>query len=210
MSLSGERAVTSSMNWTTPVNSRRPCDPLSDATLRGQANVDPLNRVTGNWGVAGRAELDVRVTGDPPDLSYFGTVKLTNGLVNAPILQPVESINATLTLDDRIVRIDEFVGLLGGDGSRSAGNVTGNGENCLSVRGGAHIKSVTGAVLTNDGNSGQPNKDHGVFSNSAPANPAYTDSIDFFEGTIMVNGGECLRLINGGSIGMLGPDYSCN
>ncbi len=99
-----------------------------DATLRGRANVDPLNRVTGNWGVAGRAELDVRVAGDPPELSYFGTVKLTNGLVNSPILQLVESINATLTLDDRLVRIDEFVGFLGGGHARGAGNVAGTGE----------------------------------------------------------------------------------
>ena len=99
-----------------------------DATLLGRANVDPLNRVTGNWGVAGRAELDVRVAGDPPELSYFGTVKLTNGLVNAPILQPVESINATLTLDDRLVRIEEFVGVLGGSHARGAGNVAGTGE----------------------------------------------------------------------------------
>ena len=128
------------LTLTTPINLRGPGTDVDvdgffdlgpfrfDATLRGQANVDPLNRVTGNWGVAGRAELDVHVAGDPPDLSYFGTVKLTNGLVNAPILQPVESIDATLTLDDRIVRIDEFVGSLGGGSMRRQGNVAGNGE----------------------------------------------------------------------------------
>ncbi|MGD8327850.1 MAG: translocation/assembly module TamB domain-containing protein [Acidobacteriota bacterium] len=98
-----------------------------DARLQGTAALDPFNTITGSWGVAGRAQLDVRVTGNPPELAYNGTLGVTSGLLNAPVLQPVENITAELTLQDRLVRIDRFNGSLG-DSSLTDSNVSMGGE----------------------------------------------------------------------------------
>jgi len=98
-----------------------------DAQLQGAANLDPLNAVTRGWGIAGRADIDVHVSGDPPELAYDGTARVTSGLLNAPVLQPIENITAELTLDNRLVRIDSFVGSLG-DSSSASTNVSGDGE----------------------------------------------------------------------------------
>jgi hypothetical protein len=99
-----------------------------DARLQGSANLDPLNDLTGSWGVAGRAEVDVRVAGDPPDLTYNGTLTVSSGLVNAPILQPIENISASILLQNRLLRIERFTGSLGGTGTTDTTNVAGSGE----------------------------------------------------------------------------------
>jgi len=99
-----------------------------DTTLRGVAALDPLNAVTGSWGISGRADIDARVSGDPPELTYDGTVTVSSALLNAPVLQPVDNIFAVLTLDSRLVRIDSFTGTLGSGRSRGDANVTGSGE----------------------------------------------------------------------------------
>jgi hypothetical protein len=98
-----------------------------DAHLQGTANLDPLNAVTGTWGVAGRAEMDVGVAGDPPELSYDGTLTVTSGLINAPVLQPIENISASISLQNRRVLIEQFAGSLGSPPSGGT-NVSGNGE----------------------------------------------------------------------------------
>ncbi len=99
-----------------------------DARLQGSANLDPLNEITGSWGVAGRADIDVRVAGDPPDLTYDGTIDVSSGLINAPILQPIENVSARLSLESRRLRILQFTGSLGGSGAADDTNVTGDGE----------------------------------------------------------------------------------
>jgi len=99
-----------------------------DIELQGTANLDPLNAVTEGWGVAGRSTFDVRISGDPPELSYDGSIEITSGLVNPPILQPIEDISASLTLVNRLVSIDWFTGSLGGGRAPGDTNVSGNGE----------------------------------------------------------------------------------
>ena len=99
-----------------------------DARLQGSANLDPLNAVTGSWGVAGRAEMDIGVAGDPPELSYDGSLTVSSGLLNAPVLQPIENISALITLQNQLVRIEHFEGSLGDAIARASPNVSGSGE----------------------------------------------------------------------------------
>ena len=99
-----------------------------DARLQGTANLDPLNTVTEGWGIAGHSTIDVHVSGDPPELSYDGTVAIEAGLVNAPILQPIENISAILTVENRLVSIDSFTGSLGGGRAPGDTNISGDGE----------------------------------------------------------------------------------
>ena len=99
-----------------------------DTTITGTANLDPLSALTGNFGLAGRATVDLRVSGDPPDLDYDGTVEVVSGLFSTPILQPIDAIQATLTLQGRLIRIDRFIGTLGSAGTRSTSNVNVTGE----------------------------------------------------------------------------------
>jgi len=98
-----------------------------DARIEGTAALDPLNTISAGWGVAGRAQLDVRVTGNPPELAYNGTIGVTSGLLNAPVLQPIENITAELTLENRLVRIDRFTGSLG-EAAIADSNVSVGGE----------------------------------------------------------------------------------
>jgi autotransporter translocation and assembly factor TamB len=99
-----------------------------DTTITGTANLDPLNALTGNFGLAGRATVDLRISGDPPDLDYDGTVEVVSGLFSTPIMQPIDGIQATLTLQGRLIRIDRFLGTLGSAGTRSTSNVNITGE----------------------------------------------------------------------------------
>ena len=99
-----------------------------DARLQGSTNLDPLNAVTEGWGVAGRSTIDVHISGDPPDLSYDGTIEITSGLLNPPILQPIENISALLTLQNRLVSIEWFTGSLGASRAPNDTNLSGNGE----------------------------------------------------------------------------------
>jgi len=99
-----------------------------DARLQGTTNLDPLNAITGNWGIAGRADIDVGVVGDPPELSYDGSLTVSSGLLNAPVLQPIENISAIVTLQNRLVRIEQFEGSLGDAIARGGANVSGSGE----------------------------------------------------------------------------------
>jgi len=98
-----------------------------DARLQGTAALDPFNAITRGWGIAGRAEIEARVVGDPPDLSFNGTMRVSSGLLNTPLVQPIENISADLTLENRRVRIDRFTGSLGGTGTDRS-NVSGSGE----------------------------------------------------------------------------------
>lgn len=98
-----------------------------DTTLDGQASLDPLNDITRDWGVAGRTELDVRIAGAPPDLTFDGTMSVREGLLNAPVLQPIENVSAELTLENRLIRIESFTGSLGTT-SATRTNVSAGGE----------------------------------------------------------------------------------
>lgn len=99
-----------------------------DVRVQGAANLDPLNAVTGSWGIAGRAEMDVRVAGDPPELSYDGSLTVSSGLLNPPALQPIENISAVVTLQNGLIRIEQFEGSLGDSIARASTNVSGSGE----------------------------------------------------------------------------------
>ena len=99
-----------------------------DITLQGRAPLDPLSAVIPDWGLAGRANLDVQIAGDPPDMRFRGTVGISSALINAPVLQPVERIEADLTLQDRLVRIESFSGYLGASSFSGEPNIAGDGE----------------------------------------------------------------------------------
>ncbi len=91
--------------------------------VQGDVILDPLNTLIETWGLAGRADIDLNISGQPPDLLYTGHVNLSSGLVSLPFLnQPIEAMTARLALNNRRVRIEEWSGLLGG------GNLGGNGE----------------------------------------------------------------------------------
>ena len=107
-------------------------DPVSlDLSVDGRTSIEPLNTLSEAWGVAGSADVDLRVTGDPPDLSYTGSVQLIDGLLSPPLLgQPIEHVEALFTLDGRQMRIDKLAGDFGGTivGGTPVKNVCGSGE----------------------------------------------------------------------------------
>jgi hypothetical protein len=94
-----------------------------DLDVQGGVILDPLNTLIESWGLAGRADVDLNVSGRPPDLLYSGRIDLSSGLVSLPFLnQPIEAIRANLVFEDRLLRIEDWSGLLGG------GNLGGTGE----------------------------------------------------------------------------------
>jgi autotransporter translocation and assembly factor TamB len=94
-----------------------------DLDVQGDVVLDPLNTLIESWGLAGRAEVDLNIVGQPPDLLYTGRVDLSSGLVSLPFLdQPIEAITARLNLQDRRIEIEDWTGLLGG------GTLGGTGE----------------------------------------------------------------------------------
>ena len=99
-------------------------DPFTlDMDLQGEVILDPLNTLIETWGLAGRADVDLNISGQPPDLLYTGSIDLSRGLLSLPFLnQPVEAITAHLVLNNRRVQIEDWNGLLGG------GNLGGSGE----------------------------------------------------------------------------------
>lgn len=95
-----------------------------DLETDGILNLDPLNALVEEWGIAGRADVDLHLQGRPPDLAYRGTVEVRSGLVSPPPLgQPVEDIEAVLELEDRDVRVAEFRGRLGGGAVVASGSL---------------------------------------------------------------------------------------
>ncbi len=94
-----------------------------DLDVQGDVILDPLNTLIETWGLAGQADIDLNISGQPPDLLYSGHADLSSGLLSLPFLnQPIEAITARLELNDRRVQIEGWNGLLGG------GNLGGTGE----------------------------------------------------------------------------------
>lgn len=94
-----------------------------DLRAAGDLGLEPLNVLSPYWGTGGVAELDLRVSGEAPDLAYQGTAMLRDVVLSPPPLrQPIEDITAALVFENRRVRIETLAGELGG------GEVSGSGE----------------------------------------------------------------------------------
>lgn len=94
-----------------------------DLRAAGDLGLEPLNVLSPAWGTGGVAELDLRVSGEAPDLAFQGTALLRDVVLSPPPLrQPIEDITAALVFENRRVRIEKLTGELGG------GEVSGSGE----------------------------------------------------------------------------------